>query len=142
IRSFRYGQTEQALTLLSRQGRIQDEPNAQVRYQLIAEAYAASPQGTLVVSPDNESRMQLNTTIRNELRKQGILGKEAYKLPILVSRDLTTADARRAGAYQFGDVIQYRKGNKESGMKVREYATVIDRDTDRNRITVQSRDGR
>jgi conjugative relaxase-like TrwC/TraI family protein len=142
VLSFRHGQTERALGLLTEQGRIHEQSSSRERYEKIARAYTASPKGTLVVSPDNESRMQLNAAIRAEMRKQGMLGKEAYQLSILAGRDLTVADTSRAGSYRIGDVIQYRKGNKEVGVKAKEYATVLDRNIDSNRLTVKTQDGR
>ncbi len=86
--------------------------------------------------------MRLNVAIRSEMRQQGQLSKRIYELPILVSRDLTLADAKRASSYRVGDTIQYRKGNQEVGVKAREYATVLDRNTDSNRLTVKTREGR
>jgi ATP-dependent exoDNAse (exonuclease V) alpha subunit len=70
------------------------------------------------------------------------MGKETYELPILVSRDLTVAATKRASSYHLGDVIQYRKGNREVGVKAKEYATVLDGNTDGNQITVKTRGGR
>ncbi len=142
VSSIRYGQTEKAIGLMTDQGRIHEYSNPKERFQQIAKAYAESPKGTLVVSPDNESRQRLNIAIRTEMRKQGQLGEESYELPILVGWDMTLADAKRASSYRVGDVVQYRKGNKEVGVKAREYATVLERDTDRNRLTVKTQDAR
>ncbi len=142
VLNFRHGNQEQALRLLAGQSRLHEESNSRERYRQIAQAYAASPKGTLVVSPDNESRMQLNAAIRSEMRRQGILRTEPYQGSILISRDTTQADTKRAGAYRVGDVIQYRKGNREVGVEAGEYATVLDRNTDSNRITVGTGDRR
>jgi len=98
----RQGQTDQALQRLNEQGRLHEYSNSRERYAEIAKAYVASPQGTLVVSPDNDSRRQLNTAIRDEMRKQGSLGQETYEVSILVGRDLTRADTKRASSYRIG----------------------------------------
>ena len=37
----------------------------------IAERYADSPENTLVVSPDNASRMEINRIIHDELQERG-----------------------------------------------------------------------
>jgi hypothetical protein len=50
--------------------------------------------------------------------------------------------ARRAASYRVGDTIQYRKANKEVGVRAKEYATVLAKDVDRNRITVETQSGR
>jgi hypothetical protein len=56
--------------MMAEQGRIHQEPQRERRFETIARAYAESPQGTLVVSPDNKSRKEINTAIRQELRTQ------------------------------------------------------------------------
>src|SRR5690348_16199288 len=60
VLAFRHGRTEQALGLLAAQQRIHEYENARERYAAIANAYLEHPKGTLVVSPDNKSREELN----------------------------------------------------------------------------------
>ncbi len=142
VLSFRHGQTEQALSLLTEQNRIHEYSNSRERFAQIAAAYALSPKGTLVVSPDNDSRMQLNNAIRAELRKQESLAKDGFQLSILVGRDITVADTTRASAYRIGDTLQYRSANKQVGVKAGQYATILARNTDANKLTVKTQDGR
>jgi conjugative relaxase-like TrwC/TraI family protein len=142
VLDFRYGNPEHALQLLSAQGRVHEYDNRHERFDQIGKAYAEQPLGTLVISPDNQSRMQLNTAIRAELRRQGQLAEKKFQLPILVNRDQTLADTSRASSYRVGDTIQYRRGNKEVGVAPRAYAEIIARDTDHNRLTVKTEDGR
>jgi conjugative relaxase-like TrwC/TraI family protein len=142
VLAFRNGQTERAIELLGNQGRIHEHDNRHERYAAIAKAYAESPERTLVVSPDNQSRMELNAVIREELRRLGLLAKREQTVPILVARDSTASYAKRAAFYRGGDTIQYRKANKEVGVRAKAYATVLAKDVDRNRLTVQTQDGR
>jgi conjugative relaxase-like TrwC/TraI family protein len=142
VLAFRNGQTDHAIELLGQQARIHEHDNRRERYAAIAKAYAEAPERTLVVSPDNQSRMELNAVIRQELRRLGLLAKREQAVPILVARDSTASYARRAAFYRVGDTIQYRKANKEVGVRAKEYATVLAKDVDRNRITVQTQHGR
>ena len=131
------------MELLGGQGRIHSIEHREERFGAIAKAYAARPEGTLVISPDNKSRQELNTAIRYELRRNGNLKPDAYTVPILVNRqDLTGEDRGRAGSYRIGDSVRYLKGSKTFGLDAKSYATVISSDTETNRITVRKADGR
>jgi ATP-dependent exoDNAse (exonuclease V) alpha subunit len=137
------GQIGKGVELLSGQGRIHSVEHRQERFHAIAKAYAAQPEGTLVVSPDNKSRQELNTAIRAELRRGGELKPDAYTVPILVNRqDLTGEDRGRAGSYRIGDSVRYLKGSKTFGLEAKSYATVISSDSETNRIAVRKPDGR
>ena len=50
----------------------------------VAAVYATNPDGTLVVSPDNQSRGQLNTRIRAALQETGHVGREDRPITVLV----------------------------------------------------------
>jgi hypothetical protein len=76
------------------------------RLRAVATAYAMNPNGTLVVSPDNQSRGQLNTRIRAALQETGQVGREDRPVTVLVPRqDLNGVDRRWAGHYETGDVV-------------------------------------
>ncbi len=69
------GDTAAGLAILQEQGRIREVPNKQERIGEIARSYANSPAGTLIVSPDNASRRQINEAVRAELQQRGMLGR-------------------------------------------------------------------
>ncbi|MGI8959573.1 MAG: AAA family ATPase [Bryobacteraceae bacterium] len=71
------GRIVDGVDLLASQNRIHSIEHRQERLEAIARAYAATPDGTLVVSPDNRSRKDLNAAIRAELRETGQLGPDA-----------------------------------------------------------------
>ena len=111
-------------------------------FAAIAQAFAESPQGTLVVSPDNNSRRELNAAIRTELRESGQLGTDVFRLPVLINRqDITGEDRKVASSYRVGDVVRYTRGSELLNLEAKSYATVIQADADRNQITVQKSDG-
>ncbi len=108
------------------------------RFSQIAWDYAKAPETTLVVSADNLSRQEINDAIRHELRASGLLGPDGFTVPILVARqDLTKEDHKIASSYHFGDVVRYGRQNSKIGVLKGDYATVLSRDTEQNRVSVQ-----
>jgi conjugative relaxase-like TrwC/TraI family protein len=93
------GEVRQAMDSLESQGRIHEIANRNDRFRGIAEAYATRPESTLVVSPDNQSRTEINRRIHDELQSRRLISDEEYTLTILTPRqDLTgqTGDGQRS----------------------------------------------
>lgn len=135
-------QTADGIHLLKQQGRISEIPDTQQRIATIAKQYADSPQGTLIVSPDNESRRAINQAVREELKTRNFIGKTDHIVGVLVSRnDMTGADRRWAARYQPGDVLHYTKGSKVHGLERGSYAQVTATDPILNLLTVERSDG-
>jgi ATP-dependent exoDNAse (exonuclease V) alpha subunit len=110
--------------------------------QAIARDYAAQPESTLVISPDNKSRAALNQTIRSELQERGVVGKEEQRVRVLAPRqDMTGADRAWAAQYERGDVVRYTKGSRTMNLDAGEYARVVHRDAERNQVTVERKNG-
>jgi ATP-dependent exoDNAse (exonuclease V) alpha subunit len=139
---FRHGETEKAIERLKAQSRIQEFPSRKQRFAAIAHAYADHPQGTLVVSPDNQSREELNEVIRATMRERGILRGSAYDFVTLLPRDISAADRTQADSYQAGDTIRFLRADAALGVAAKSYAQVIDADTCLNTITIQTEAGR
>src|SRR6202167_1119217 len=86
------GQVSAALDALGQQGHIQQIPDKEERVRAIAKSYVESPENTLIVSPDNASRRELNAAVRQELKATGALAKEDHTFRVLVPRqDMTGA---------------------------------------------------
>ena len=135
-------ETEQGIKLLSEQGRITQIVDPAQRIDAIARDYAAKPENTLVVSPDNKSRQQINEAIRYELQTAGSVSKDNHTIGTLTQRsDMTGADRTWAGRYNVGDILQYTTGSKEHGIERGSYATVQAVNQKDNQITVQRADG-
>jgi len=64
------GEVDEAVQNLDRQGRIHEIRDHGERITAIAKEYANSPERTLVVSPDNRSRMEINGRIHAELQRR------------------------------------------------------------------------
>jgi hypothetical protein len=73
-----------------------------------AKEYAKSPEGTLVVSLDNCSRVEINERIRAEMQERGLVSKDEHRIAALVPRqDLTGPERTWAVRYEFNDVVRY-----------------------------------
>jgi conjugative relaxase-like TrwC/TraI family protein len=135
------GRIADGVELLRQQNRVQSFEQRGERFRAIARAFAESPQGTLVVSPDNNSRRELNAAIRSELRQSGHLGSDVFRLPVLINRqEITGEDRKFATSYRVGDVVRYTRGSELLGLDAKSYATVIESDPERNEISVQKAD--
>jgi conjugative relaxase-like TrwC/TraI family protein len=142
VEQLAHGEVGKAVQGLERQGRIHEVPGHEDRIAAIAKEYAKSPDNTLVVSPDNRSRAEINQAIHAELQAKGIVGREEHRTQVLVPRqDLTGADRMWAARYNPGDVLRYSRGSKETGIGKGEYARVVRVDADNNRLTVERKDG-
>ena len=135
-------EVREAVQGLERQGRVHEVKNHADRIAAIAKEYAKSPESTLVVSPDNRSRAEINGRIHAELQARGVVSKEEHRIQTLVPRqDLTGAERTWAERYEVGDVLRYSRGSKETGIGKGEYARVKSIDVPHNRITVELKDG-
>jgi conjugative relaxase-like TrwC/TraI family protein len=136
------GEVREAIDNLAQQGRVHEFANPQERMKAIAERYADNPENTLVVSPDNASRMEINRIIHHDLQVKGIVSGEEHKQTVLTPRqDLTGADRQWAAQYVPGDVIRYTKGSRAIGVEAGEYAHVTGVDGDQNLLSVRRGDG-
>src|ERR1019366_3411182 len=87
------GQVSAALDALQQQGRVKEIPNREERVRAIAKTYVESPENTLIVSPDNASRRELNVAVRQELKAIGTVAPEDHTFRVLVQRqDMTGAE--------------------------------------------------
>jgi conjugative relaxase-like TrwC/TraI family protein len=136
------GEVRVAIQNLDRQGRVHEIPGHDERIAAIAKEYAKSPENTLVVSPDNRSRMEINERIHAELQGRGVVSGEEHRVKTLVPRqELTGADRTWAERYKVGDVLRYARASKETGIGKGEYAQVKSIDAPNNRLTVERQDG-
>jgi conjugative relaxase-like TrwC/TraI family protein len=135
-------ETAIGLTLLQQQGRVTEIPDNVQRIEAIAKDYVAKPENTLVVSPDNASRQEINNAIRAELQASGVVSKENHSMKVLTPRsDMTSVDRSWAARYQPDDVLHYTRGSKEHGIEKGSYATVVSANQKENQITVKKSDG-
>lgn len=132
------GQVSAALDALQQQGRMKEIPNAEERVRAIAKSYVESPDNTLIVSPDNASRRELNVAVRQELKANGSLAPEDQTFRVLVQRqDMTGAERSWASQYEINDVVRYTRGSKAIGIEAAAYASVVAINPAANLLTVE-----
>jgi ATP-dependent exoDNAse (exonuclease V) alpha subunit len=132
------GRVSAALDALGQQGHVREIPDREQRIRAIAKSYVESPQNTLIVSPDNVSRRQLNVAVRQELKATGALAPEDHAFRVLVQRqDMTGAERSWASHYEIRDVIRYTRGSKAVGIGPAAYSSVVAIDPGRNELTVE-----
>jgi conjugative relaxase-like TrwC/TraI family protein len=136
------GEVTKAIDQLEAQGRVHEIPNRAERFQRIAHEYSRHPDGTLVVSPDNESRTALNQVIHHARQEGGQVDRQEHQTRVLVPRqDMTGADRRWAERYEPGDVLRYTKGSEPLGLRPGDYARVERTNATSNLLTVAREDG-
>jgi conjugative relaxase-like TrwC/TraI family protein len=136
------GQVGAAVDNLNRQGRVHEVKGYEDRIAAIAREYAKSPESTLVVSPDNLSRTEINQRIHAELQSRGIVSKEEHFVQTLVPRqEMTGADRSWAQQYQVDDILRYSRSSRETGIAKGEYTRVTCIDAQNNQLRVARVDG-
>jgi conjugative relaxase-like TrwC/TraI family protein len=136
------GQVSAALESLQQQGRVQEIPNAEERICAIAKSYVESPGKTLIVSPDNASRRELNVAVRQELKANGTLAPEDRTFRVLVQRqDMTGAERTWASHYEINDVVRYSRGSQAIGLEAGSYGSVVGVNPAANLLTVEKSSG-
>jgi conjugative relaxase-like TrwC/TraI family protein len=136
------GQVSAALDALQKQGRVREIPNPDERIRVIAKSYVDSPEKTLIVSPDNASRCNLNVAVRQELKAKGTLASEEHQFKVLVQRqEMTGAERRLANEYEIGDVVRYARGSKVKDIEAGTYGTVVGTNPSMNLVSVEQLSG-
>lgn len=137
------GHVREAMEKLDNQGRVHEIADRNERFKQIANEYAKQPEGTLIVSPDNRSRTEINQVIHAERQARGQVDHRDERLKVLVARqEITGADRQWAEQYQPGDIVRYTKGSKTHGIKGGEYARVEKIDAKENLVSVKKQTGR
>jgi conjugative relaxase-like TrwC/TraI family protein len=136
------GEIAEGVALLEQQGRVTEIADPQQRIAAIARSYAASPENTIVVSPDNASRRQINQAVRSELQALGTVAAEDHAMRVLATRsDMTGADRTWAARYAVDDVLHYPRGSQDIGIERQSYTKVVATHPEDNLLTVQKEDG-
>jgi type IV secretion system protein VirB5 len=113
------------------------------RITAIAREYAKSPNGTLVVSPDNRSRSEINQRIHDELQSRGLVNRQEHSVRTLVPRqEMTGADRSWAQQYKVDDILRYSRISKETGIERGEYSRVVAVNAQANTLTVVRGNGK
>jgi ATP-dependent exoDNAse (exonuclease V) alpha subunit len=136
------GDVHHAVESLQRQGRVHEVADRHQRFTAIAQAYTQDPEGTLVVSPDNQSRAEINEAIHRLMQTTGRVHAHEQQTRVLVPRqDVTGADRQWAAQYEPGNVVRYTRGSRSLGIAAGEYGRVVEIHAQANRVTVTRHNG-
>lgn len=101
------GDVHGAVERLDQQGRVHEIGPREERLAAIANEYVKDPHATLVVSPDNQSRQDLNHAVHRALQCEGHVDREEHRTPVLVPRqEITGVDRQWAERYEEADVVR------------------------------------
>ena len=136
------GQISEAIQKLDAGGRVHQISDRDQRIAVIAHEYVKQPRGTLVVSPDNQSRNEINQAIHYAMQDAGQMTYHEHEMKVLVARqEITGADRQWAAQYEPGNVVRYAKGSKTLGIEPGEYSRVEGVDEKQNLVTVERANG-
>jgi conjugative relaxase-like TrwC/TraI family protein len=137
-------QIREAVSELESRGKVIEITDERKRLKAIAENYSQNPTNTLVISPANRERTQLNTLIHQQLQREGKVSRDDHQMKIYVNRqDMTGAERTFANAYRPDeDIIRYNRASKVYKVKPGDYASVIGVNHERNELTVRFTNGR
>jgi ATP-dependent exoDNAse (exonuclease V) alpha subunit len=137
------GQVREAVEKLDAGGRVHEIFDRDERIAAIALEYKKQPEGTLVVSPDNQSRVAINEAIHYAMQDTNRIPYLEYRMKVLVARqEVTGADRQWAAQYEPGNVVRYAKGSKTIGIAPGEYARVESVNEKQNQVTVELENGK
>jgi ATP-dependent exoDNAse (exonuclease V) alpha subunit len=134
------GRIADGVEALHRQGRVHEMAHRADRFRAIAKAYVASPENTLVVSPDNKSRQEINSAIRDELKVQGSLTEEQV-FQVLVRKDTHAEERRYVHSYRPGDYLRFHTNFPALNVKSGQIGTVVEVKPDQNMLSVKLGEG-
>jgi conjugative relaxase-like TrwC/TraI family protein len=116
------GQVKEAIEKLDAQGRVHEIFDRDERMASIAHEYVKQPEGTLVVSPDNQSRMEINRTIHYAMQDAGKMPYREHEMTVLVARqEITRADRQWAAisTWRRGALHERQQDARHRGWRVR-----------------------
>lgn len=127
-----YGKTENGNKFLK------EIPQNTKRYDAIANEYLKDSENTLVVSPVNKERKEINENIREKLKSLHEIDKYDHKINVLEKRDLTAAEKTNINNYNIGDFLQFSKGSKVYGIEPFKDYEVLHIDQDTKELSIAS----
>jgi len=97
---------------------------------------------TLVLSPANEDRVELNNRIREGLQIDGSLTGPQAESVVLLKEGLTEVERERASSYEAGQVVRFNRGYRSLGVEKGEYAHIMNIDKKNGVVALQTFDGK
>ena len=136
------GETGPAIRQLDFDRRLHEIVGRHDRLQAVAHEYTRSTARTLVVAPDNASRIDINAAIHRARQDARQVERSEHRVTVLIARqDVAGTDRSWARHYEVGNVIRYTRGSRALGLQAGTYARVTQVHAAENRLTVRQADG-
>ena len=131
-------EVQESFLKLDQQHKIIEYTDRDSRLRAITTQYCQKHKDTLIVTPLNKDRKELNTLIREDLKIQGKISSDEVRFIVRESRNLNAEQRSFADSYNIGDLViaNDAKVLGKSGVETR----VINIDKINNTITVKSQD--
>jgi nucleoside-triphosphatase THEP1 len=78
----------EAVAELHSRGKVIEIVDERERFEAIAQDYCKDPTDTLVISPANRERVQLNSVIHRQLQREGNVSQSEYQMKVYVTRSV------------------------------------------------------
>lgn len=139
------GDAREALHAIERAGVVQSHAKRAERVNsLVSDYMAHSPdqrQHSLVIALGRDDRQEINGAIRVAMHDRGELCGPTVTANVLVSKDLTRVEMKRADCYVVGDIVRFGRDYQRLGVDKGSYATVTGVDVERNRLSIKTETG-
>jgi ATP-dependent exoDNAse (exonuclease V) alpha subunit len=137
-------QIRAAVAELESRGKVIEISDQRERLERMAQEYCKQPTNTLVISPANHERSQLNSLIHRQLQQEGKVSGDDHQMKVYINRqDMTGTERTFANSYRPGeDIIRYNRASKVYKVTVGDYATVTATNHEKNELTVRFANGR
>jgi conjugative relaxase-like TrwC/TraI family protein len=112
-----------AVAELESRGKVIEIPSERERFERMAQDYCKQPTNTLVISPANRERSQLNLLIHRQLQQEEIVSRDDHQMKVYINRqDMTGPERTFANSYRPGDdTIRYNRASKVYKVQVGDY---------------------
>ncbi len=131
-----------AFEKLTAQGKVTTLGEKDKLFEQLVSSYMSSDRdNTLIITPFNRDRVQINSLVREQLRDIGQLKGRDKEANILVNRSLTEAEMQHARYYKEKDIVLFRRGYKVLGVPDNSYLTVKKIDREKNVLTLTTEKG-
>ena len=137
-------QIREAVAELDSRGKVIEIADERERLEAMAQDYCKNPNNTIVISPANRERVQLNSLIHRRLRREGKVSRAEQQMKVYVNRqDMTGTERTFANSYRPGeDIVRYNRSSKVYTVDVGDYAKALATNHEKNEITVCFENGR
>lgn len=146
IKEYQAGENEQgieaAFDQLKSRGNIFEEQDTHSMFETATNQYTQNDyQNTLIITPDNDTRKELNGRIRNELKELKRIAEKEEPVEIRTPVSMPGVEKFFAKNYEIGNNAFITSTSKIQGVKRGQELCIVGRDTIKNTITIQTKNG-